>query len=51
MRIHIKWLFEAGFDFLNNMSDILLTCDILKNQNKFIATQSSNGISCPHTGS
>jgi hypothetical protein len=50
MRIHIKWLFEAGFDFLNDMVNIPLICNILKNQNKFVTTQPSNGISRPHTG-
>ena len=49
MRIHIKWLLEARFDFLNDMVNIPLTCDILQNHYKLIPTQSSDGIPRSHT--
>jgi hypothetical protein len=32
MSIHIKWLFKAGLDFLYDMVNIRLSCDILQNQ-------------------
>jgi hypothetical protein len=32
MRIHVKWLLEARFDFLNDMINIRLSCDTLQHQ-------------------